>query len=222
LLIMPEPQIIKSKRRTIALQIAPDGTLLVRAPLRASMHQIQQFIDYNREWIDEHLQKVEMRPRVDKHSFKEGETFWFLGNKVILTIGEFKQIEVKGDKLLFPRILVFRVQKELTAWYIKQARLLITQQVEYFAEQMKTSFISLTFSDTKSQWGRCTKDNRLQFSWRLIMSPLLTLNYVVIHELAHTLEKNHSRAFWSRVRLYNPSYRQQIKWLQTHGQTLTV
>ena len=222
MLIMPEPQIIKSKRRTIALQIAPDGTLLVRAPLRASMHQIQQFIDYNREWIDEHLQKVEMRPRVDKHSFKEGETFWFLGNKVILTIGEFKQIEVKGDKLLFPRILVFRVQKELTAWYIKQARLLITQQVEYFAEQMKTSFISLTFSDTKSQWGRCTKDNRLQFSWRLIMAPLDIIDYVIIHELVHIAQKNHSKRFWNKVGTILPDYKKKRDWLKENGRYFRI
>ncbi len=75
---------------------------------------------------------------------------------------------------------------------------------------------------TKSQWGSCTHDNKLQFSWRLIMTPITVLNYVVIHELAHTTQKNHSRAFWDVVRRHCPSYNRQRKWLKEHGNSLVV
>jgi predicted metal-dependent hydrolase len=129
---------------------------------------------------------------------------------------------MQGDMILFPKAAVFRVQKELTAWYIRQAREIISQQVEFYAKRMNASYTDLTFSDTKSQWGRCTHENKLQFSWRLVMAPLLVINYVVVHELVHTIEKNHSRSFWSKVRFHNPSYRQQIKWLAANGHALKV
>jgi predicted metal-dependent hydrolase len=156
------------------------------------------------------------------HSMRKEGEYLFLGKTLTLKPGNYTSIAVKGDWLLFPQAALFRKDKELTSWYITQARALITRQTERYAKEMKTDFKEITFSDTRSQWGRCTYDNRLQFSWRLIMAPLLVLNYVVIHELAHTFEKNHTQMFWMKVRNFNPSYRQQIKWLKEYGTTLKV
>lgn len=150
------------------------------------------------------------------------EEYLFLGQKLLFHPGNYTSITVKDDKLLFPLALLFRKEKELTNWYTQQAKKIIAAQVARFAKEMQTSYRSLTFSDTRSKWGSCTHDNRLQFSWRLVMAPLLVLNYVIIHELAHTLEKNHTQYFWMKVRRFNPSYRQQIKWLKDYGTTLTV
>jgi len=151
-----------------------------------------------------------------------GKKLLYLGKGYILHIGNHASIALQQDQLLFPQALLFRLEKEISTWYLQQYRKVIRSQVAYYAQLMKTSYISLKFSDTRSQWGSCSSDNNLQFSWRLIMAPLLVLNYVVIHELAHTIEKNHSANFWSKVRLHTPSYRQQIKWLQKHGDTLKL
>jgi predicted metal-dependent hydrolase len=221
-MVIPKPHIIRSNRRTVALQILPTGELIVKAPTRASLSFIHTFIEKNREWIEKHLQKARQGTPVLKHEYKHGEIFLYLGEKVMLTIGDYAEIAVSQKQLHFPHGIAFRIQKELKSWYIKQARDLITRQVAFFAEEMDAQYNDVTFSDTRSQWGRCTHDNRLQFSWRLIMAPLLVINYVVIHELVHTKEKNHSAAFWSKVRRYNPSYRQQIKWLKEHGNSLVV
>ncbi|SRR5258708_5002117 len=146
----------------------------------------------------------------------------YLGKQHMVQIGNYPVISVLDDKLLFPQFLHFRMQKELLAWYIQQAREVITRQIELNAAQMKANYTSITFSDTKSRWGACSHENALQFNWRLIMAPLLVLNYVVVHELAHTQEKNHSMHFWHRVSVMNPSYRQQRKWLKQYGHTLIV
>jgi hypothetical protein len=143
----------------------------------------------------------------------------YLGKEYKIKVGNYQAIKIIDDQLLFPIGLQFRINQELEAWLIRQARKIITEQVEYYSRQMKVIYRDLLFSDTKSQWGRCTRENKLQFSWKLVMAPLLTINYVVVHELAHIRQKNHSRAFWSIVRLYNPSYRQQIRWLKNHGQS---
>lgn len=214
-------KIIRSHRRTVAVHVLPTGEVVVKAPVRVSMGFINQFIDKHKEWIEKRLEQVQ-KQRVRGKIYKNGEKFLYLGKEYSLEIGDYKTIEAKNEKLLFSQVLEFRIQKELTAWYIRQGRKIITEQVEYYTKQMGVQYIGLTFSDTKSQWGRCTHDNRLQFSWRLVMAPLLTINYVVVHELEHTKEKNHSRAFWSKVRLFNPSYRQQIKWLKENGKSLIV
>lgn len=210
--------ITRSSRRSISLQIQPDGSLLVKAPSRMSQSDIERFVDQHHEWIEKHVAKMNVHLR----NKRADDGYLYLGKTVKLRPGNYTEISVAGNYLHFPQLLLFRKEKEMTAWYIKQARRVITEQTDKYALEMKTSYKEITFSDTKSQWGRCTRDNRLQFSWRLIMAPLLTLNYVVIHELAHTLEKNHTQLFWMKVRNINPSYRQQIKWLKEHGPGLRI
>jgi predicted metal-dependent hydrolase len=210
--------IIKSSRKTIALQIDPIGTLLVKAPFRTSDKKIEDFIRDHTEWIEKKLWELS---RQSQNNRKENE-YLFLGKIVTLQLGNYTSISVQDDKLLFPVGLLFRTEKELTKWYIHQAKEIITEQVEKCAQEMAADFKEITFSDTRSQWGRCTSDNRLQFSWRLVMAPLLVLNYVVVHELVHTKEKNHSQMFWMKVRNFNPSCKMQIKWLKENGHTLTI
>lgn len=214
----PKISIIKSHRRTISVHIEPDGKIIVKAPKLMPQFMIKQFIANHQDWIDKHLARIE-KVSVKKRGKDE---YFYLGQSLTLEPANITSITVKGDKLLFPQSLIFRKDKELTRWYIAEAKKIIVSQTEKFAEQMGTNFKAITFSDTKSQWGRCTQDNRLQFNWRLIMAPSMVLNYVVVHELAHTMEKNHTQMFWMKVRNINPSYRQQIKWLKDYGSTLKV
>ncbi len=218
MLQISEVTIIRSDRRTISLRIEPDGSLILKAPQYVSEKQINTFIKERQDWIEKHLAK--MKKRVVQ-ARKEGE-YLFLGQTLTLQPGNYLHMTVEKEKLLFPQALLFRKEKELTAWYIKQAKEIITRQVEKYAAEMNTSVTNISFSDTKSKWGSCTHDNRLQFNWRLVMAPLLVIRYVVIHELAHTMEKNHNQFFWMKVRNYNPSYKQQIKWLKDYGHTLTI
>lgn len=216
-----QPKIIRSRRRTLAIQILPDATLVVKVPLFTPMIFINKFINQNLEWIENKLDLVR-KQKTKTGEYTEGDLIFFLGKEYVIRYGDYTNIALKEKSMLIPIALKFRIKRELTNWYIKHARVLITKQVEYYSEQMKAPYMDLKFSDTKSQWGRCTHDNKLQFNWRLIMASMLVINYVVVHELAHTIEKNHSRAFWSKVRLYNPSYRQQIKWLKENSQLLKI
>jgi predicted metal-dependent hydrolase len=214
-------KIIRSQRRTMTLQITSADTLVVKAPFFTPDFIIKKFIEDHTDWIEKRKFRLAEK-KVLKRQYVEGEEFLFLGKNYKLTIGNYKNIDLEGARLLFPNFLVFRIQKELTNWYVNQGREIITTQVEKYAKEMGVEYISLNFSDTRSKWGSCTHDNRLFFSWRLVMAPQLVLNYVVVHELAHIKEKNHSRSFWNKVRFFNPSYRQQIKWFKENGDTLFV
>ena len=214
--------IIKSFRHTIAMHIERDGRVIVRAPALMPNFLINQFIRDHADWIQKHRKVVRARPRRKAREFKHGEPFLFMGKTLTLTVGRYTKIEVRDDRLLFPKFMEFRIQKELIEWYRKHAIEVITRHVNEHTKIMGVSYEEIYFSDTKSKWGSCSHDNTLQFNWRLVMAPPLVIRYVVIHELTHTRHKNHSRAFWQAVGEYNPSYRRQVKWLRANGHLLTL
>jgi predicted metal-dependent hydrolase len=218
---MSKVTIVRSNRRSLAMHVEPNGTLLIKAPNRISMRDIQGFINSHSDWIKKQTEKLAKHP-VIKKKFIDGEEYLYLGNSYKLKIGNYKTIEPKTEFLQFPKFLEFRIEKELTNWYEQQAKDVITRRLEVNTKLMGVEFTSVYFSDTISKWGSCSPENVLQFNWRLIMAPLLVLNYVVVHELAHTIHKNHSQRFWTKVASVNPSFKQQIKWLREHGHILTT
>lgn len=215
---LPKPRIIRSKRRSLALQVLPNAELLVKAPYWMPESDIRRFLQDNRAWIEEKIAKK--RQTKELSNKLSGEKILYLGKLLDVKVGNYINITLGIDHILFPEALKFRLKKELSTWYIQQAKAMITRQIEYFAKEMDVEYKSISFSDTRSRWGSCSHDNHLQFNWRLVMSPLLVVNYVIIHELAHIDEKNHSMVFWRRVKKYNPSYRQNRKWLKEHGDLL--
>lgn len=218
---IPTPKIIRSNRASLSLQISTGGELIIKAPFFMPDMMIRHFIKDKEDWILKTLKKFEGREKKEK-TYSEGEEFLFLGNIYKLHIGDFKEVNVKKGVLEFPEFMSFRIKKELTNWYINQAKEYISERVEYMSKHMNTEYKSLRFSDTLSKWGSCFPDNSLQFNWRLIMTPVTVINYVVIHELVHTKEKNHQDAFWRKVRLYTPAHKQHRKWLDENKHLLSV
>lgn len=215
------PKIIRSNRASLSLQISSGGELIIKAPFFMPDMMIRHFIKNKEAWILKTLKKFEGREKKEK-TYSEGEEFLFLGDIYKLHIGDSKEINVKNGILEFPDFMKFRIKKELTNWYMRQAKEYISERVEYMSKKMDTNYKNIRFSDTSSKWGSCFPDNSLQFNWRLIMTPITVINYVVIHELVHTKEKHHQDAFWRKVRLYTPAYKQHSKWLDLNKHLLSV
>lgn len=213
-------KIVKSLRKTLALQMLPDGAIVAKAPIWMPDRIINSFIEKHKAWIEK--RKAHLKGKASKREYLDGEEFFYLGKSYKLKIGDYSKISIYEDSLLVPKVMQFRIRKELTNWYIREAKEVIADLLKASVRDMKTSFGSVLYSYTLSKWGHCTRENNLQFSWRLIMAPLLVIRYVVIHELAHTIEKNHSRKFWKIVSTFNPSFKQQIRWLKDHGSSLVV
>ena len=218
---LSEIKITRSKRKSIAIAIKTDGSVEVRAPKYMPMFLINAFIKSKSDWIKERQSFLKKHQKVVK-TFEDGEKITYLGDNYLLALGNYTQVEIKDKKLVFPIALRTRGKETLEKWYIKQAKHVIKTQLDFYSEKMDLSYKSVSFSDSKSKWGSCTHDNRLQFNWRLIMAPMIVIRYVIIHELTHTIHKNHSHSFWMKVSEQNPSYKQQIKWLKTHGDRLQV
>jgi hypothetical protein len=216
-----EVKITRTSRKSISIVILPNGEVEARAPKYIPNFIIKQFIKSKSDWIEERQSAV-LKHVSKTREFINGEKFMYLGEEYSLLLGNYIHIEIKDGKLLFPLALASRGKAVLEKWYIKQAKSVIKNHVEHYAKALNTSYSAISYSDTRSKWGSCTHDNRLQFNWRLMMTPLLVVRYVVLHELVHTTEKNHSAIFWNKVRKINPSYKQQIKWLKLHGNKLHI
>lgn len=215
-------QIIRSKRKSITLQVTSEGTLILKVPLHVSKKYIDSFIVEKKAWIKQKTQELYSRNATSEKKYIKGEEFLYIGKRYILDIGQYKALTIEENYLHFPNFLQFRIQKEIASWYVQQAKEIITKRVQFYASQMRAEYALITFSDTKSRWGSCSHDNKLQFNWRLIMAPLAVIDYVVVHELSHTFEKNHTWMFWSKVRFVLPAYKQRRKWLLTFGNSLHV
>ncbi len=218
---MQADKIVRSRRQSIGVTISPQGEIIVHAPPLIPKFFIERFLDEKKDWIIRALEKVQKHPKASKKDYQEGDKFLFLGKEYPLHFSTVSKITIT-DKICVPLGLQFRIKKELTNWYVASAKEKIMQRLDFYTKQMGTSYKSVMFSDTSSKWGSCKYDNSLQFRWKLIMTPLMVLDYVVIHELAHTIEHNHSDAFWRIVRRFTPAYKQHKKWLEEHAGLLVV
>jgi predicted metal-dependent hydrolase len=212
-------KLIRSARRTLSIQITRDGEIIVKAPYFVPSGMIRNYVSEKRDWIVKHATAIRKMPVKRTDGINEGDEFLYLGKQYRLRVTSSGSITVT-DTLNVPGAVMFRANKELTVWYMKQAKEIITQRINEYSDLMQTGYKTVTFSDTSSKWGSCSHDNRLQFSWRLVMAPMTVIDYVCVHELAHTKEKNHGRGFWKLVGVYKPAYRQYVKWLKENSRLL--
>ncbi len=217
-------RLIRSKRKTIALIVDRDGQLLVRAPLKASTRQIDDFVTQKADWIRTTQEKVrltyqKMRPK----EYINGEGFLYLGKIYKLEISAWanRPLALNGDFILKKAYLP-KAEQIFTRWYREQARLIIAERVGWFARKYGFSFKQIKITSARTRWGSCSSRGSLNFAWRLVMAPVETIDYVVVHELVHTIEKSHGKLFWGKVAAILPDYKKQIEWLKTNGHTLTL
>ena len=132
-------------------------------------------------------------------------------------------IGIEGEKLLlrYPEG-IGKVKDILRQWLMEQAKVLILKRVDFYANKMKLSYGKVTIKDQKTRWGSCSSKKNLNFNYRLIMAPLEVLDYVVVHELAHLKQMNHSELFWREVEQIIPDYNTRRNWLKFHQKQLKL
>jgi predicted metal-dependent hydrolase len=215
-------KIIRSKRRTIALVITKDATLEVRAPCNASLDLIEKFVAEKISWIERKKNFVNKnRTNILPKNFVDGEEFIFEGNIYKLQCGNYEAISISSS-LHFPKKFLPQAKQHLTIWYKNQALKKIIRRVKHYSNITQLKYKSVKLTSAKRSWGSCSHKGSLHINWRLVMAPLNILDYVVVHELIHLVEKNHSKQFWHRVQTILPDYKEQKNWLKLNGNTLTL
>ena len=224
---MPEikiDKIIRSKRKTIALIVTPEATLVVRAPFKTQLAYIEKLVRQKRTWIQEKQARFQRTyHKAQPKEFVNGEGFLYLGKEYKLDIvNNQDQPVILDGNLKIAQACLSQARAYLIAWYKDQALQKITKRVEWYAKQAGLAYRSVKITNAQKRYGSCGTKGTLNFSWRLIMAPLRVLDYVVVHELAHLDEKNHSRKFWNKVKVTLPDYRDRQEWLKENGGGLSV
>lgn len=211
--------LIRSRRRSIALMIGPDATLIVRAPFRTPLAAIEQLVQDKRGWIAKKLGEALSRPRPEPKKFVEGEAFFYLGKPYPLKFVDFGPISLEHE-LSFPKALLPDAHRRLAGWYQEKAAEVIKDRSSYFARMMGVDFCRIRINRARSRWGSCGFHGTLNFNWRLVLAPLDVVDYVVVHELAHLVVRNHSRRFWAHVERHFPGYKDKRRWLKENAYML--
>lgn len=173
-----EYTLIRSARKTLSLQITPDGVLIVRAPKRMPKREIDAFLESKRSWVEKHLAKVAAQPAAAPFSPEQ-----------------IQQLSREAARIIPPR-------------------------VAHFAPQIGVSYGRITIRSQHTRWGSCSAKGNLNFNCLLVLTPPEVLDYVVIHELCHRKELNHSARFWAEVEKHCPDYPRHRKWLKDNGGAL--
>ena len=218
-------KIVRSpKRKTLTISVERDRTIIVHAPESTSEQTVQRLVDSKRQWIFEklhHAQKYQERIHPPGKEVVSGESAPYLGRDYRIEITETESGEVEFSRFFMVPVSHQRQRREaLKAWYVDRAKETILPRVEQAARELGVTFKAAKVVDNQYRWGSCTVNSTVNFNWRLIKAPMFVIDYVVVHELAHLLENNHTPRFWNIVRANTPKMEKAQAWLKDHGQAL--
>lgn len=173
--------VIRSNRKTVAIQVNSNLSVTVRAPRSVSEKNIEEILKKKEAWISKHIEKIkETKERV------EAEPTEKLTREKVIALAE-------------------------------EALKVIPERVEYFAKVIGVTYGKITVRNQKTRWGSCSSKGNLNFNCLLMLAPPEVLDYVVVHELCHRKQMNHSKAFWLEVEKVLPDYKEVRKWLKEEG-----
>lgn len=208
------------RRRSITLTIDEDG-LRVGAPWRASQSRIDMLLARHAQWISLKLAQWQAR-RPAPFSWQAGTPVMMLGEPLILTLTNEKSVRRDGNRLCVgvavnvgddPAALA----KPVIEWLRASAQSWFEERSAHFARILDVRAPSIRLSNARTRWGTCHPDGRVHLSWRLIQTPPALIDYVVVHELAHLREPNHSSRFWAWVERVLPDYKERRRSLRLDG-----
>lgn len=216
-----EYTILRSDRRTLCIQINPEGEVIVRAPKRCAKRYIDEFVHRKSDWVQEHQQQVrEQLAQRATFSLKTGDLLPFCGRVLTVKLAPGCRVYLTDQTAYLPSGDMNAVRKPLLAACQKKAYPWLKARLDAWAEEMGITYGELKCSSAASRWGSCSRDGVIRISVYLLLAPERAIDYVLIHELAHRNVFNHSRTFWSVVERYMPDWKYQRTELRALQQRL--
>ncbi len=221
-----------SNRKSIALKVKENGQIIIYAPRGISPEYIDNIIKEKEQWIWNNIQKMKTLEKVhffDKMSLSElknGSVLMFKGksyNLQIFKLGRKNKVYFDGD-FVIAYVKDIDNREELANliedFYREYARKVFEEKVKIFAEKMQVSYGRISIKEQKTRWGSCSSKGNLNFNWKVVKAPEFVIDYLVVHELAHRKEMNHSDRFWNVVESTLPDYKKGKEWLKVNGKSL--
>jgi len=219
--VIPYTLVISQSAHHVRLQVSAADGLRVILPQQYPLSRAEEFIREKQRWIKKKLSMMQQNQEI----YTDDSHIQYLGGT--LNIRRLKSADSSTTIQLTDTELEVRLPASITeirpivdAWLRTRARSVIEALVNQHSRHMQVTYSKLNIRNAKTRWGSCSARGSLSFNWKLIMMPLETIEYVVIHELCHLREMNHSPKFWKLVEQYSPNWRAHRRWLKCNDGAL--
>ena len=220
-------ELTKTTRKTLEIRLPDERSIKMFAPMRTPLRDCDQFLIERADWI------ISARARLREHMTRQGtEMAKVADGETLLFLGEPTKLNIRvsdSNKIGFARSELFifttgrdEAREQLKKFLTERTRERVTERVEHYAQLIGRTPGRIAIRDQKTRWGSCSSQKNLNFNYKLIMAPPEALDYVVVHELCHLFEFNHSDRFWARVKTHMPDYLVWKAWLKKNGKLLGI
>jgi hypothetical protein len=223
-------EVIRSRRSTADIIIERDGSVLVRAPEWVDDEQIANIVTSKHYWIYQGLAEWrDLNATRVLREYKNGEGFLYLGRsyRLLLVAEQDEPLQLKNGRFALRRDVVERgeiaaAKAAFRDYYIARGHDRLGQRVEYYAPKVGVGATAVDVRELGNRWASCSPTRALAFHWKCMMAPQTIIDYIVVHELCHFHERDHTEAFWNEVDKVMSDYRDRKEWLRKNGAGLDV
>ena len=217
-----------NRKRTISLQVK-NNNLIIKTPRSVSKKTLDDLIKRKQNWIKQRVILNFEEQTLRNRKFIDNEKFYFRGNeyRLSLILGSKEEVKIFGGFLIVTckddgAMGSKDVKPLIENWYAKESTKILKARTEELAQQIKVQPCGITVKNYNSKWGSCTANNKISYNWRIIMAPDHIVDYLIVHELSHIIEPNHSKNFWYQVGNYCKDFQKKRKWLRENGHKLVL
>lgn len=210
--------LIRRKVKHARLRVSEDGKVRIIAPPAFSEEDIMSMLKKKAKWIDKNVKY-----------FRGMSTIQLKRNQLLLYGTRYSYFY---ETTYAQKVTVDHEHKTITSqknlldpqtqekWYRKVAKKHLTKRTKELSVKMKLPYNKIFIRESKTKWGNCSRDKNISLNWKLIKSPHYVIDYIIIHELLHTVVMSHTHKFWTLLKSYYPDFRESIKWLEKYGNSL--
>lgn len=221
-MIVPD-YIERSKRKTLSLTVLKNGSVIVKAPISMRDEIINRFVEDKQHWIREKLANIKETQNkfVDVINLNKCLIY---GNKYLVKKADVKQVQTGANfEILIPNKLEGeKLVKNLAIWYKKLAKKVLAERLSFIENRINLKSSSFKIGDSRGRWGSCNSYGNIIINYRVVMLPPAIIDYVLVHELCHLVEMNHSKRFWETVAKFLPNFELQRKAIKEYGFLLNM
>jgi hypothetical protein len=205
------------RRRTIGITVRDDGRLEIAVPSGSRMRQVEEVVRGKLPWVRRKLAEAAARPAPPERRWVDGERLPYLGVEypLILVADGGVPVRLYRGRFLMEPAAADDGRRTMIDWYTRRARAVIDRRLPVLCATVAAEPSSIVVKDLGRRWGTCDAHGRLRFHWQIVQFPQPVFDYIVVHELAHLHELNHSALFWRRVERALPEYRAHKAWLRS-------
>ncbi|MGB1315211.1 MAG: M48 family metallopeptidase [Chitinophagales bacterium] len=213
-------KIHKANRKTVSVFVERDGTVSARVPENISDADLKEVLKAKEYQIFKNLAEwTQLNEKYVLREFVSGQSFLYLGRNYRL-----KVVEENNNKLIFTKGVfylgkqdVYKGKEHFIAFYKEKLKEKIKTLVHLYEQNLGVKAKDVKIMELQNRWASCTKSGNINFHWKCAMAPIDVLNYIVLHELAHLIQLNHTKEFWNEIDKIMPNYDKHLHWLKING-----